>query len=138
MSSSASRWREKRFAHCKWLGSANGLTVARNTPYVAANNVFVRLHQNALSLIFSPVRPLFVASSEADAVRDDIAGEKWNDFIKSYQTFGQLELYIVSQGNVIVSGHQRWRAAKETGVATVPCIYKVFDTDEGQEMALID
>jgi len=44
-----------------------------------------------------------------------------NELIDSIQRFGVLEPLIVSsRGKVIVSGHRRWKAAKQLGMETVP------------------
>lgn len=41
---------------------------------------------------------------------------------ESIEEFGFKVPIVVDQDYVIVAGHTRWRAAKELGLATVPCV----------------
>lgn len=48
---------------------------------------------------------------------DDMTGDAWDAFKESISTSGIVEPIVVTQDMIIVSGHQRVRAAKElTGV----------------------
>ena len=44
---------------------------------------------------------------------DDITGDSWKAFLESIESSGIIEPIVVTQNMVIVSGHQRVRAAKE-------------------------
>lgn len=50
---------------------------------------------------------------------DDMEGQKWKDFLQSVKTSGIIEPIIVTQDLVIVSGHQRVRAAKAIGIMKI-------------------
>ena len=52
---------------------------------------------------------------------DDITGDKWEDFKKSIIRRGIVEPVVVTADLTIVSGHQRWRAAKELHILEIPC-----------------
>ena len=52
---------------------------------------------------------------------DQISGEKWDLFLESINSSGVIEPLVVTQDNLIVSGHQRKRACEELGIETVPC-----------------
>lgn len=56
-----------------------------------------------------------------DEFFDQISGEKWGLFLESINTSGVIEPLVVTQDNLIVSGHQRKRACEELGIETVPC-----------------
>lgn len=60
---------------------------------------------------------------------DDMSGEKWEDFLQSIRTSGIIEPVVLTQAYVIVSGHQRVRAARELGLKTVPAIVKEYADD---------
>lgn len=57
-------------------------------------------------------------------------GEKWNDFLQSIKTSGIIEPIIVTQNMLVVSGHQRLRAARELKLKTVPIIVKNYKNDD--------
>lgn len=61
---------------------------------------------------------------------DDMEGEKWNDFLQSIKTSGIIEPIIVTQNMLVVSGHQRLRAARELKLKTVPIIVKNYKNDD--------
>lgn len=50
---------------------------------------------------------------------DDIAGEAWDEFLRSIQTSGVIEPVIINQNKMIISGHQRVRACKELGITEI-------------------
>lgn len=61
---------------------------------------------------------------------DDITGDKWEEFKQSISSFGVREPIIITQDNVIVSGHQRVRACKELGITEVPYEQHTYSTEE--------
>lgn len=50
---------------------------------------------------------------------DDMSGEKWSEFLESIRTSGVIEPVVITTDMTIVSGHQRVRACKELGIASV-------------------
>lgn len=69
---------------------------------------------------------------------DDIAGEAWDEFLRSIQTSGVIEPVIINQNKVIVSGHQRVRACKELGINEIMTETKQYDSDEQMLKDLIE
>lgn len=69
---------------------------------------------------------------------DDIAGEAWTEFLGSVKSSGIIEPIIVTQNKVIVSGHQRRRAALELGIEEVVVETKIFDSEDDVLKALIE
>ncbi len=61
---------------------------------------------------------------------DDISGAKWDTFLESVKSRGIIEPIIITPDKVIVSGHQRVRAAKELGITTVTCDVHTYDNDD--------
>ena len=61
---------------------------------------------------------------------DDMSGDKWNEFLESIKTSGIIEPIVITQNNVVVSGHQRLRAAKELKLETVPTIMKTYYSED--------
>lgn len=59
---------------------------------------------------------------------DDMVGDKWTDFLESIKDRGVIEPIIITDENVIVSGHQRVRACKEVGVEEIMCDIRHYDT----------
>lgn len=60
---------------------------------------------------------------------DDIQGGKWEDFKASIQS-GIKNPLLIDQDDMIISGHQRWRAACELGLDSVPVIrYEYLNED---------
>ena len=62
---------------------------------------------------------------------DQISGEKWDLFLESINTSGIIEPLVVTQDNLIVSGHQRKRACAELGIETVPCRVVEYEDKDG-------
>ena len=60
---------------------------------------------------------------------DDITGEPWQEFLKSVETSGIIQPVVITQDNVVVSGHQRLRACQELGIAEIPVVQRTY-TDE--------
>ncbi len=50
---------------------------------------------------------------------------------------GILSPIIITEDNIIVSGHRRWVIAKELGLEKVPCDVVHFESDQDVELALI-
>ena len=67
---------------------------------------------------------------------DDMTGEKWEEFLESVMSrqingsTGIIEPLIITQNKMIVSGHQRLRAAKALGIKQVPCEVVVYQTED--------
>ncbi len=61
---------------------------------------------------------------------DDMEGDKWKDFVESIKTSGIIQPLIVTDDYVVISGHQRLKAAKELGLTEVPCeVHEYVDKD---------
>jgi len=84
-----------------------------------------------------PVADL-VPHPQNDYYFDDIAGEAWDEFIRSVQTSGVIEPIIINQNKMIISGHQRIRACKELGIKEVMTETKQYDSDEQMLKDLIE
>ena len=61
---------------------------------------------------------------------DDMDGQKWKDFLQSVRTSGIIEPIIVTQDLVIVSGHQRVRAAKAIGLMKIAVEVRHYDSGD--------
>lgn len=61
---------------------------------------------------------------------DDISGEKYEQFKKSIQEDGIITPITVAPDMTIISGHQRYKAARDLGVKLVPVIIQENLTDE--------
>lgn len=61
---------------------------------------------------------------------DNVTGEKWNEFKESIKRNGIREPILITQDNMIVSGHQRYRAAKELGMDEVPCRTEQYASED--------
>lgn len=84
-----------------------------------------------------PVADL-VPHPQNDYYFDDIAGEAWDEFLRSIQTSGVIEPIIINQNKMIISGHQRIRACKELGINEVMTETKQYDSDEQMLKDLIE
>lgn len=69
---------------------------------------------------------------------DDITGDKWSDFVQSIRENGVLTPLLVTDGRLIISGHQRWRAAMELEMTSIPVIECRFKDDDDALRALIE
>ena len=69
---------------------------------------------------------------------DDITGDKWSDFVQSIRENGVLTPLLVTDGRLIISGHQRWRAAMELEMTSIPVIECHFKDDDDALRALIE
>lgn len=61
---------------------------------------------------------------------DDMDGQKWKDFLQSIKSSGIIEPIIVSQDLVIVSGHQRVRAAKAIGLMKIAVEVRHYEDED--------
>ena len=61
---------------------------------------------------------------------DDMDGQKWKDFLQSVRTSGIIEPIIVTQDLVIVSGHQRVRAAKAIGLMKIAVEVRHYENED--------
>ena len=61
---------------------------------------------------------------------DDMTGDTWNAFKESISTSGIVEPIVVTQDMVIVSGHQRVRAAKELNMHTIMVDIRKYENDD--------
>lgn len=62
---------------------------------------------------------------------DDIEGERWKEFLESIKTSGIIVPLIVTRDYLIVSGNQRYRAAKKLGLKQVPCEVRDYHDKNG-------
>ena len=69
---------------------------------------------------------------------DDMSGESWEKFLQSIKERGIKEPIIITQDNMIVSGHQRIRAAKELGIEFVETIQNDYSSDDEILLDLIE
>ena len=61
---------------------------------------------------------------------DDMIGDSWNAFKDSIESSGIIEPIVITQDMVIVSGHQRVRAAKELGISSVIVDIRKYDNND--------
>lgn len=69
---------------------------------------------------------------------DNIYGDKWHDFLESIRTSGIIEPIVATQNYVVISGHQRLRAAKELKLLEVPVIVKNYKSEQDELKDLIE
>lgn len=61
---------------------------------------------------------------------DDMTGDAWNAFKESISTSGIVEPVVVTPDMIIVSGHQRVRAAKELHMSAVMVDIRKYENDD--------
>lgn len=61
---------------------------------------------------------------------DEMAGQKWQEFLESVRTSGVIEPPVVTDKRVIVSGHQRIRACKELGIESINCEVRIYENED--------
>ena len=61
---------------------------------------------------------------------DDMTGDAWEAVKESIKTSGIIEPIVVTKDMIIVSGHQRVRAAKELGLSTVIVDIRKYENDD--------
>ena len=68
---------------------------------------------------------------------DDISGQDYEDFKKSIQEDGIISDIIVAPDMTIVSGHQRYKAAKELGIKMVPVQIREDLMDDDKKLRVL-
>lgn len=68
---------------------------------------------------------------------DDISGKEYEDFKHSIQEEGIISEIIVSPDMTIISGHQRFKAAKEIGIKMVPIRIREDLIDENKKLKVL-
>ena len=61
---------------------------------------------------------------------DDLSGEKWTSLLDSIRENGVKVPVLITQDNVIVSGHQRVRAALELGMTEIPANREFYANED--------
>lgn len=69
---------------------------------------------------------------------DDITGDAWQDFLLSVKTSGVIEPIVVSNNNVIISGHQRVRACKELKIEEIKADVCTYENEDQMLKDLIE
>ena len=72
------------------------------------------------------------ASIKAHGIIQPIVVNKKADFVTSKDTGEEAYKYI------IIAGERRWRAARQAGLTTLPCIVKSYDSMKALQIALIE
>jgi len=65
---------------------------------------------------------------------DDIEGNEYEQFKKSIQEEGIITPLLVAPDMILISGHQRYKVAKELGINTVPVIIDEGLNDEEEKL----
>lgn len=68
---------------------------------------------------------------------DDISGKEYEEFKHSIQEEGIISEIIVSPDMTIISGHQRFKAAKEIGIRMIPIRIREDLIDEDQKLKVL-
>lgn len=68
---------------------------------------------------------------------DDISGKDYEDFKHSIQEEGIISEIIVAPDMTIISGHQRYKAAKELGIRMVPIRIREDLIDENKKLKVL-
>lgn len=68
---------------------------------------------------------------------DDISGSEYEEFKHSIQEEGIISEIIVSPDMTIISGHQRYKAAKELGIKMVPIRIREDLIDEDKKLKVL-
>ena len=69
---------------------------------------------------------------------DDITGDAWQDFLLSVKTSGIIEPIVVSNNNVIISGHQRVRACKKLNIKEIKADVCTYENEDQMLKDLIE
>ncbi len=69
---------------------------------------------------------------------DDITGDAWQDFLLSVKTSGVIEPIVVSNNNIIISGHQRVRACKELNIEEIKADVCTYENEDQMLKDLIE
>ena len=76
--------------------------------------------------------------SRNDYFFDDITGDAWQDFLLSVKTSGVIEPIVISNNNVIISGHQRVRACKELKIEEIKADVCTYENEDQMLKDLIE
>lgn len=68
---------------------------------------------------------------------DDISGKEYEEFKNSIQEEGIISEIIVSPDMTIISGHQRYKAAKELGITMIPIRIREDLIDEDKKLKVL-
>lgn len=68
---------------------------------------------------------------------DDMTGDAWEAFKESIKTSGIIEPIVVTKDMIIVSGHQRYKAAKELGIKMIPIRIREDLIDEDKKLKVL-
>ena len=68
---------------------------------------------------------------------DDISGSEYEEFKNSIKEEGIISEIIVSPDMTIISGHQRYKAAKELGIKIVPIRIREDLIDEDKKLKVL-
>lgn len=69
---------------------------------------------------------------------NDIEGEEWEEFLESIHRMGVMQPIVVTEDNVIVSGHQRYHACQALGINEIPYVRLPFTDEKNVLTALIE
>ena len=69
---------------------------------------------------------------------DDMQGEDYDDLKKSISEHGIIEPIIVNQRNIIICGHQRYRACQDLRIEEIPVVVREVKDNEEHETLLIE
>lgn len=68
---------------------------------------------------------------------DDMTGDAWEAFKESIKTSGIIEPIVVTKDMTIISGHQRYKAAKELGIKMIPIRIREDLIDEDKKLKVL-
>lgn len=80
-------------------------------------------------------------SPNSDQPRKTFDKDRMNALTLSIQEHGIVQPIVVrsyDKGYQIIAGERRWRAAKNVGLSTVPCVVKEYDDSTVAEIALVE
>lgn len=69
---------------------------------------------------------------------DDLQGDTWIQLCDSIAERGVINPIIITEDNVIVSGHQRVRACKKLGIEKIPAIVRKYESEDDILRELIE
>jgi len=115
-------------------------------------NLFTALVYSLAGFLLIPQKEVFFMSQMEVVYRDprelaphprngeffsDIAPDDWPDFIESIRNRGIMNPLLITSQDVVVSGHQRLRAALELALGVVPCIVLENSDNENAPRVLL-
>jgi len=69
---------------------------------------------------------------------DDMHGEDYEDLKRSILDHGIIEPIVINQNNVIICGHQRYRACQDLRIEDIPVVVREVKDDDEHETLLIE